>query len=298
MPERNVSAQNPYAYQTMRVLDAEMAYIDTAAARGAGDAAIVFIHGNPTSSYLWRNVVPHLQGRGRCLAPDLLGFGRSSGMPSRSYRFADHARYVEAWLAAVLPAGHITFVVQDWGAALAFDWSRRHPVRVKGICYGEAMVQPRKWVDLPDAYRERFQWFRTPEGFAEAVKQDFFVEKVLPNGVLRGLDAAAHDEYRKRYASPDGALPSVVWPREIPFDGEPADNHATVQAYADWLSASDVPKLFVNTASGHALIGRNREFCRTWPNQKEVVLDAKHYYQEDCPTELGRAIADWHDTIA
>ena len=293
MSEPTISPHNPFAYHRAPIVDAEMSWIDT----GGTSDAIVLLHGNPTTSYLWRNVIPHLQPLARCLAPDLLGFGRSGGMPGRTYRFLDHARYIEAWLAAVVPDGSITFVVQDWGAALAFDWCRRHPERVKGLCYGEAMVQPRRWSDLPDAYRERFQRFRTPEGFAEALAEDVFVEKVLPNGILRKLDAQAHDEYRKRYASPDGALPSIVFPTEIPFDGVPADNHAVVQAYADWLASSDVPKLFVNTTSGHGLLGRNRDFCRTFRNQQEITLDAKHYYQEDCPEELGRAVAGWYEGL-
>lgn len=289
MSQTAPSPENPHPYRSARILDADMAWIDT----GSGDP-IVFLHGNPTTSYLWRNVIPHLSGLGRCLAPDLIGFGRSGGMPSRSYRYSDHSRYIGAWMDEVAPEGPVTLVIQDWGAALGFNWANHHRDRVRGICYGEAMVQPRRFDDLPEAVRGTFRRFREPDFFRQCVEQDFFVEKMLPNGVLRGLDPAAHDEYRRRYTSPDGALPSMIWPLEIPFDGEPKDNHDIVQAYADWLSVSQVPKLFVNTTQGHALIGRNREFCRTWPNQQEIALEAKHFYQEDCPDELGRAIATWY----
>lgn len=294
MPETDVSPHNPYEYETVEVLDSSIAYIDTG---GNTDDTAIFIHGNPTTSYLWRNVIPHLEDDVRCLAPDLIGFGRSGGMPSGTYRFPENIEYMDAWFDAVAPEGDITFVVQDWGAALAFNWTRQHPDRVKGLCYGEAMVQPRRWSDLPEDYREQFQWFRTEEGFESACERDYFVEEVLPNGVLRGLDETALDEYRTRHNHSDGAVPSVQWPVEIPFDGEPADCHRIVQDYADFLEHSDLPKLFVNTTEGHALIGRNREFCQGWPNQEEILLDAAHYYPEDCPNELGRAVADWYNRL-
>lgn len=289
MPDTGISPDNPYAYQTIRVLDSEIAYIDA----GAGDP-IVFLHGNPTTSYLWRNVIPHVEGLGRCLAPDLIGFGRSGGMRGKTYRYRDHIRYIDAWMDAVVPEGPVTLVIQDWGAALGFNWANHHRDRVRGICYGEAMVQPRRFDDLPEAVRATFRKFREADFFRQCVDQDFFVEKMLPNGVLRGLDPQAHQEYRTRHKSPDGALPSMIWPLEIPFDREPKDNHEIVQAYADWLSTSDLPKLFVNTTQGHALLGRNREFCRTWPNQQEITLEAKHFYQEDRPDDLGRALAAWY----
>jgi haloalkane dehalogenase len=205
---------------------------------------------------------------------------------------------MDAWFEAVVPTGDVTFVVQDWGAALAFDWFRKHPDRVSGMCYGEAMVQPRRWSDIPEDYRERFQWFRTEEGFAEACERDYFVEEVLPKGVLRGLDEAELDEYRTRHNSPDGAIPSVQWPVEIPFDGEPEDCHRIVQEYADFLEKSQIPKLLVETTEGHALTGRNLEFCRGWPNQETITLDAAHYYPEDCPNELGEAVASWYEGLS
>jgi haloalkane dehalogenase len=280
------------------VLDSEMAYLE-ASPKSAQGRPIVLIHGNPTWSYIWRNVLPHLEPLGRCLAPDLMGMGNSGRMPGGGYRFAGHARYLDAWFDAVVPSGKIIFVLQDWGAALGFDWSRRHPERVAAICYMEAMVQPRRWQDLPEAYESRFRGFRTEDGLRKALEANLFVEQVLPNGVARGLSDAEMAAYRRPYISVEDRLPTLVWPREIPFDGDPADNHERVQAYADWLAASTgLPKLFINTSHGHALIGRNREFCRSWPNQEEVTLTGKHYIQEDDPHGLGQAVAGWIGRLA
>ncbi len=284
-----ISADNPYASRSVPVLDSQMAYLEAGAGR-----AIVLIHGNPTSSYIWRNVIPHLESLGRCLAPDLIGMGKSGKIAGCAYRYDDHTRYLDAWFDAVVPESDIVFVVQDWGAALSFDWARRHPDRVGGICYMEAMVQPRLWKDLPPDYEARFRTFRTEDGKRAAMEANLFVEAVLPNGVARGLTEAEMAAYRAPFEKLEDRQPTIQWPREIAFDGDPADNHTRIQAYADWLAGSDdLPKLFVNTSDGHALLGRNRDFCRTWPNQKEVTLQGKHYIQEDDPDGLGRAIADW-----
>lgn len=289
MGEREISAVNPYPYKRVRVLESEIAYIQA----GSGPP-ILFMHGNPTSSYIWRNVIPHLEGLGTCLAPDLIGMGRSGKIPGFGYRFPDHARYVQAWIDAVVPEGQLTFVAHDWGAALSFDWGNRHRRRVKAVCYMEAMVQPRRWSDLPEAYEKAFRAFRTEEGLQKALEENLFIEKALPNGVTRTLTEEEMAAYRAPFEKVEDRVPTIVWPREIPFDGDPADNHQRVQRYADWLAASgDTPKLFVNTSHGHALIGRNRDFCRAWPNQEEITLHGKHYIQEDSPHELGEAVADW-----
>ena len=285
-----ISEVNSYGYHTAPVLDTTMSYIDT----GGSGPAIVFLHGNPTSSYLWRNVIPHVEPLGRCLAPDLPGFGHSGSMPSGTYRFAEYIGYIEAWFSAVLPEDPVVLIVQDWGAALGFDWARRHPDRVLGICYGEAMVQPRRITDLPEGYRERFIYMRSEEGFREAVAQNFFVNTVFTNGIIRTLTKEEFGEYSARFTTPEAIVPTVQLPREIAFDGEPADNHEIIQAYADWLAESEVPKLFVNTTGGHALTGRNVDFCRTWPNQVEITVTGRHYYPEDSPHELGEAIARWY----
>lgn len=287
------SADNPYSYDTVDVLDAQMAHIDTA---GPG-APIVFLHGNPTSSYLWRNVIPHMEELGRCLAPDLLGFGRSAPMPSGTYRFPEYIEYMEAWFSIVVPDQPVTLVLHDWGAALGFDWARRHPDRVRGICYGEAMVQPRRMTDLPEGYRKRFIYMRSEDGFREALAENFFINTVFTNGIIRKLSDEEFAAYAERFTSPEAIVPTVQLPCEIAFDGEPADNHEIIAAYAEWLSNAGVPKLFVNTTAGHALTGRNREFCRSWPNQVEITVAGKHYYQEDSPHELGRALANWYATL-
>lgn len=284
-----ISAENPYVYRTVDVLDSSMAHIDT----GGDGPVVVFLHGNPTTSYLWRNVLPHVEAVARCVAPDLPGFGRSGAMPSGSYRYPDYIRYLDAWFEAVLPTESVTLVVHDWGAALGFDWARRHPDRVDAICYGEAMVQPRRITDLPEAYRERFIYMRSEAGFAEAVSQNYFINSVFANGIIRDLTEPEFDEYARRFTTPEAIVPTVRFPCEIAFDGEPADNAQIIQAYADWLSASPAPKLFINTTEGHALVGRNVEFCRTWKNQTEVTVVGRHYYQEDSPHEVGRAIAAW-----
>jgi haloalkane dehalogenase len=285
----SISADNPYAYTSVDVLDTTMSYIDT----GAGDRTFVLLHGNPTSSYLWRNVIPHIEGLGRCLAPDLPGFGHSGAMPSGTYRFPEYIEYVDAWFAAVLPDEPAVLVIHDWGAALGFDWARRHPERVQGMCYGEAMVQPRRITDLPEAYRERFIYMRSEDGFREAVADNFFINTVFANGIIRELTDEEFGVYSARFTTPEAIVPTVQLPCEIAFDGEPADNHEIIQAYADHLAQSEIPKLFVNTTGGHALTGRNVDFCRSWPNQTEVTVTGNHYYQEDSPHELGRAIAGW-----
>ena len=289
-----ISGANPYEYDTVDVLDSVMAHVDT----GGIGPTFVFLHGNPTSSYLWRNVIPHLEPFGRCLAPDLVGFGRSNPMPSGTYRYPEYIDYMDAWFSAVMPGGRVTLVLHDWGAALGFDWARRHSSRVRGICYGEAMVQPRRITDLPEPYRKRFMYMRSEEGFREAVDENFFINTVFANGIIRDLSDQELSVYSERFTTRQAIVPTVQLAREIAFDGEPADNHQIIQSYADWLVQSEVPKLFVNTTEGHALVGRNRDFCRTWPNQVEVTVVGKHYYQEDSPHELGRAIAEWHLGLA
>jgi len=288
----DIPAELRYEHKFIDVLDSRMAYLEA----GEGDP-IVLLHGNPSCAYIWRNVIPHLEGLGRCFAPDLMGFGKSGKMPAGGYRYTQHIDYIAAWFDALIPEGAVTLVLQDWGAALGFNWANQNQDRVKGIAYMEAMVQPRRWSDLPETYQENFKRFRTEEGLNEALDANLFVEKILPFGVARGLGEDEMAVYRAAHVDREDRLQTIVWNTEIPFDGEPADNHEIVQSYADFLSSSDIPKLFLNTSDGHALIGRNREFCRTWPNQQEVTLQGKHYIQEDDPHGLGRAVADWMQTL-
>lgn len=268
-----------------------MAYHET----GEGDA-IVFLHGNPTSSYLWRNIIPHLAGMGRCIAPDLIGQGDSDKLDDTSpgsYRFVDHRRYLDGLLDQLDLGDNITLVIHDWGSALGFDWANRHRDRVAGIAFMEAIVRPVTWDEWPEAATGIFQGFRSPAGEEMVIEKNLFVEAVLPASILRPLSPEEHDEYRRPFVEPEHRRPTLTWPREIPLAGEPADVVEIVQRYADWLSASDLPKLFVNADPGAILTGPQREFVRGWPNLTEVTVAGNHFIQEDSPHEIGAAIAEW-----
>ena len=293
MKHEPISATDPYERRRVAVIDSEMAYVDT----GAGDP-MVFLHGNPTSSYLWRNVIPHVEGVARCLAPDLLGMGESGKSPSGSYRFVDHARYLDAWFDALGLTANVTLVGHDWGSALAFYWAHRYPDRVKGIAYMEAVIRPVTWGEWPEAAKAIFQALRSPAGEEMILEKNVFVERILPGSVLRGLSDEEMAVYRRPYLEPgESRRPTLTWPREIPVEGEPADVVEIVGRYAEWLGASDVPKLFINADPGAILIGRQREFCRSWPNQREVTVKGVHFVQEDSPREIGRAIAEWYASL-
>ena len=286
MAEAGISSADWYERRRLAVLDSHMTYVQV----GVGDP-IVFLHGNPTSSYLWRNVIPHLAGRGRCLAPDLIGMGRSGKAPSGGYRLADHVRYLDAWFEAV-DLHRVTLVVHDWGSALGFHWARRHPERVKALVYMEAIVRPVAWAEWPEAARKIFQALRTPAGEEMILAKNVFVERILPASVLRGLAPEEMERYREPFREPgESRRPTLTWPREIPIDGEPADVSALVNDYAAWLARSPLPKLFVNANPGSILVGAQREFCRGWPNQQEVTVKGSHFLQEDSPVEIGQAIA-------
>ena len=281
-----ISADDRYERRHVPVLDSSMAYVDV----GAG-APIVFLHGNPTSSYLWRNVIPHCEPAGRCLAPDLIGMGRSGKARAGAYRFADHVRYLDAWFDA-LALANVTLVVHDWGSALGFHWAARHPDRVRALVYMEAIVRPVTWAEWPEAARKVFQALRSPAGEEMILVKNVFVERILPASVLRGLTAGEMAAYRAPFAEPgEGRRPTLSWPQEIPIDGEPADVVAVVEAYGQWLGGSAVPKLFVNGDPGSILVGAQRDYCRAWPNQREVTVRGSHFLQEDSPAEIGEAIA-------
>ena len=284
-----ISPLDPHPRKRVRVLDTEISYVDT----GRG-ASVVFLHGNPTSSYLWRNVIPRVRGGARCLAPDLVGMGDSGKMPSGGYRFVEHARYLDSWFDALGLSGDVILVCHDWGSALAFHWARRHPERVAGIAYMEAIVQSLTWEQWPEAARRVFQGFRSEAGERMALDNNVFVERVLPGSVIRDLSEEEMAVYRRPYLEPgESRRPTLSWPRDIPLDGEPADVVAIVDAYSAWLSRSDIPKLFVNAEPGAILTGEQREFCRSWRNQREVTVRGSHFIQEDSPDEIGVAIADW-----
>lgn len=290
-----ISAQDPHPRRRADVGGVEMAYVDTGSPTAASDGAVVFLHGNPTSSYLWRNIIPHVSPLARCLAPDLMGMGESGATPDGSYRFADHSRYLDAWFDAVLPGGPVALVVHDWGSALGFHWASRHPERVRGLVYMEAIVRPVTWDEWPEAARQVFQGFRSEAGETMVLERNIFVERVLPGSTINGISDEAMEVYRRRYAEPgESRRPTLSWPREIPIEGEPPDVVALVAEYAEWLSQTPTPKLFVNAEPGAILTGPQREFCRTFPNQHEVTVPGVHFIQEDSPHEIGAAIAEWY----
>lgn len=286
-----------YEKKRVGVLGHSMAYIES----GKGDP-IVFLHGNPTSSYLWRNIIPHLEEQGRCLAPDLLGMGDSQKqVPSGAgtYRFLEHSSYLDAFLEVVGVEENVTFVVHDWGSALGFDWANRNRDDVKGIAYMEAIVRPLSWDEWPESARRFFQRLRSEEGEEMILARNLFIERVLPNSIIRDLTEVEMEEYRKPFVEAGEARrPTLTWPREIPIDGTPADVHRIVDGYSTWLAQSDVPKLFINADPGSILIGPQRDFCRTWPNQTEVTVKGTHFIQEDSPEEIGRAISGWYAALS
>ncbi len=286
MRNTSISAVDSYTRQRIPVLDSEIAYIDT----GKGDP-VVFLHGNPTSSYLWRNIIPHVEGLARCLAPDLIGMGESGKAPNGSYRFVDHARYLDAWFDGLELNKDVTLVGHDWGAALGFYWAYRHPGRVRAIVYMETFVQPLDWGRWPEAARIFFEGLRSSAGDEMILQKNEFVEKHLPRRVLRGLTEDEMAVYRRPYLNPgESRRPVLTWPREVPLGGEPPDVVEIVNRYGEWLAKADMPKLFINADPGSILTGKQRLFCRSWPNQQEVTVKGLHFIQEDSPAEIGEAI--------
>lgn len=282
--------------QTVTVNGKQMAYVEM----GEGDP-IVFLHGNPTSSYLWRNVMPHMRTLGRCLAPDLIGMGDSDKLDNPgpdSYRFVEHRTYLDGFFDALGLDRNVTLVIHDWGSALGFDWARRHPAALKGIAYMEAIVRPVTWDEWNPQARSVFEAFRSPAGEVMVLEKNIFIERVLPGSVLRGLSDAEMNVYRRPYTTAgENRRPTLTWPRQIPFDGEPADVAAIVGDYAGWMATNDVAKLFINAEPGAILIGAQRDFCRGWKNQKEVTVTGSHFIQEDSPHQIGIAIADWLEEL-
>ena len=284
-------------------LDKQYATVDgkRMAYHEAGDGrSIVFLHGNPTSSYLWRNIIPHLSGQARCIAPDLIGQGDSDKLDDTSpgsYTFVQHREYLDGLLDQLDLGDDVVLVIHDWGSALGFDWANRHRDRVSGIAFMEAIVRPiPSWSDWPEAARGIFQGFRSEAGEEMVIEKNVFVEAVLPGSVLREMTDEEMDEYRRPFVEPQHRRPTLTWPRQIPIEGEPADVNDIVGAYAEWLEHSDLPKLFVNADPGAILTGPQRDWVRTWPNLTEVTVAGSHFIQEDSPHEIGQAISDWLPT--
>ncbi len=277
----------------VQVLGRKMAYVEA----GNGPA-VLFLHGNPTSSYLWRDVIGPLATQARCIAPDLIGMGDSDKLGPAgpgTYSFDVHSQFVDGFIAEALgPDAPVILVVHDWGSALGFDWARRHPARVRGIAYMEAIVRPLAgWEEWNPEAARIFQGFRSDKGEEMILERNLFVERVRPGSVIRALSKAEMAEYRRPFAARADRWPTLAWPRAIPIGGEPAEIVSRVQAYATWMAGNDIPKLFVNAEPGAILIGAQRAFCRAWPNQREVTVPGKHFIQEDSGAAIGAAIAAW-----
>lgn len=287
----SIASEDPHLRKRVAVEDSEMAYVDT----GSGPVTAVFLHGNPTSSYLWRNVIKEVAPHARCLAPDLVGMGES-GPSSSGYAFVDHRRYLDAWFDAIVGDQPVFLVVHDWGSGLGFHWARRHPEQVRGIAYMEAIVRPvPSWEDWAEGARKIFQAIRSPAGEEIILEKNIFVERILPSSILRKLSDEEMARYRAPFIEPgESRRPTLTWPRQIPIGGDPPDVTEIVQAYANWLTtADDTPKLFINAEPGIILTGGHREFCRRFGNQEEITVKGLHFIQEDSPAEIGQAVTQF-----
>ncbi len=286
-------SEQPLSKKMVDVLGTRMAYHE----RGEG-RPVLLLHGNPTSCYLWRDVIPALEGCGRLIAPDLIGMGDSAKLPNPgpdTYRYITHRNHLDAFIEAVVgDAGPLVLVVHDWGSALGFDWANRHRDRVSGIAYMEALVRPlASWDEWNASARPIFQGFRSDKGEQMILERNMFVERVLPGSVLRKLTEAEMTEYRRPFQSREDRWPTLTWPRQIPIAGEPVDVVQIATDYAQWMAQNDLPKLFVNAEPGAILTGPLREFCRSWKHQTEVTVPGSHFIQEDSGPAIGRAVADW-----
>jgi len=293
-----ISAAFPYQKQRRQVLGQEMAYVEV----GEGDP-IVLLHGNPTSSYLWRNVIPHLQPLGRCIAPDLIGMGDSDKLPDSgpsSYRFVEHRRYLETLLEALGVRERVTLILHDWGSGLGFDWANRHRDAIKGIAFMEAITGPQgkdHWDSM--GMRPVLEAIRGDAGEKMVLEDNFFIEEILPKAIIRPLTNEEMTEYRRPYTTPgEDRRPTLTWPRQIPIDGDPSDVHEAVKAYADWLATSRFPKLWFKVEPGAILTNAKLVAAvRSWPNLTELTVKGIHFVQEDSPDEIGQAVANWMKTL-
>ena len=294
--EKNMSDKLRLKKKYIKINGKNMAYVEV----GSGDP-IVFQHGNPTSSYLWRNIIPILKDHGRCIAVDLIGMGDSEKLNnsnSNSYRYIEHREYLfKAWKALGINK-NVTLVIHDWGSALGFDWAYQHPDSILGIAYMEAIVRPLTWDEWPELARNIFKGFRSSSGEELILEKNMFIEGVLPNSIIRNLSEEEMAVYRKPFIKPgEDRRPTLSWPREIPIDGNPENVVEIVSRYAKWLENSNVPKLFINADPGSILVGEQREYCRTWKNQTEVTVTGRHFLQEDSPNEIGESIRKWRQSL-
>ena len=287
-------SRDPHPRKNIDVDGVKISYVDIGITT---KRPIVFLHGNPTSSYLWRNIIPHVTESARCLAPDLLGMGESGISPNGQYRFSDHQKYLDRWF-EMLEIRDAILVVHDWGSALGFHWARRYPEKVSGIAYMEALVRPLEWNEWPEQAREIFQAMRSDAGEDIVLKKNVFVERILPASILRELGEVEMNVYRKPFTEPgESRRPTLTWPRQIPISGEPEEVVSIAHSYSQWMCQNNIPKLFINANPGSILTGPQREFCRTWPNQTEITVNGLHFIQEDSPNEIGMEIKEFNRKI-
>ena len=281
--------------KTIKVLGKNMAYVE----KGEGNP-IIFQHGNPTSSYLWRNIIPHLENQGKCIAIDLIGMGDSDKLEDEgdnTYSYHVHKKYFDACLKELGIKDDITFVIHDWGSALGFNWAYDNKNSVRGICYMEAIVKTISWEDWPEDGKSIFQGFRSEAGEDLVLKKNLFIEGVLPGAIIRNLSDKEMDVYRKPFLKEIERRPTLDWPRQIPIDNKPEEVCNTVEDYSLWMSINEIPKLFINANPGSILKGKQREFCRKWKNQQEVTVKGSHFIQEDSPEDIGQAVSSWYQKI-
>ncbi|KUJ13081.1 alpha/beta-hydrolase, partial [Mollisia scopiformis] len=292
-PESDISSDFPFILRHTAVLDSEMAYIDTGSTKSSATTAIL-LHGNPTSSYIWRNIIPHVSPKLRCVAPDLIGMGKS-GKPDISYRFVDHVRYLDAFLDAITPTGKVVFVIQDWGSALGFHWASHHQDRVAGLAFMEFIRPFPAWDDAGKSQAvETFKAFRTPVvGRKLLIEDNLFVKAILPKGVVRELTEAEKTYYESPFLDEKSREPVYRWPNEIPIEGSPADVYDIAEKYHSWLLDSEVPKLMFWATPGTFVREEQAQwYMENLKNVRGVFLGkGTHYLQEDHPHRIGQEVA-------
>lgn len=284
----NISAEFPFQSNFVEVKGSQMHYVDV----GEGDP-IVFVHGNPTSSYLWRNVIPHLSGQGRCIAPDLIGFGKSD-KPELNYRVYDHAEYFEGFIKA-LDLERITLVLHDWGGFIGLSYAARHLDNIRALALMETVVRPMRSTDRSESFNKTFGMLRSEAGREKVLKENFFVERILPGSVLRKLTDAEMDAYRAPFASEKSRIPTWVFPNEIPIDGQPPDVHADIWEIGDKVARASIPTLLLTFEPGAIMGPVEIAWCMdTFPNLTvEHMGEGIHFVQEDQPEAIGKTISNW-----
>lgn len=290
----SISAEFPFQSKFVEVHGSKMHYID----EGDGDP-ILFLHGNPTSSYLWRNIIPYLTPHGRCIAPDLIGMGKSD-KPKLAYRFFDHYKYVEGFVEA-LKLRNITLVIHDWGSALGFHYAMQHENNIKGMAFMEALITPLKWSGFNKDFKMGFKLMRTPAvGWFMISVLNVFNKRILPAATVRKLSAEELAMYQQPFRTIGSRRPVRQWPREIPIDGKPAEVHEVIEQYHQKLQQSDLPKLLFYATPGGLINEEAVAYCKAHFKNLETVHIGPgiHYLQEDNPHKIGAELARWYQGLS